>query len=99
MAGVRNSYGIGISKQVRDFGNGLGMSHRRALKLALAGLASESGDIKALGDELAGYHRLRVGPLRVIFRYASGRVIECVYANRRGLVYDVFEREVIERLK
>ena len=42
---------------------------------------------------------MRVGPFRIIFRYRKGRVIECVYMNRRALVYEVFERELVERLK
>ncbi len=77
----------------------MGMSHRRALKKAINALAAESGDIKALGEDLTSYYRLRVGPFRVIFRYAAGRRIECVYMNRRGVVYDIFEREMIERLQ
>jgi mRNA-degrading endonuclease RelE of RelBE toxin-antitoxin system len=75
------------------------LDHRRIFKRALAGLKNEPGDMKALGDNLADFYRLRIGAFRVIFRHQPRRVIECVYANRRGLVYDVFEREMIERLK
>ncbi len=77
----------------------LGLEHRRAIKRAIQQLSSEQGDIKALGDDLEGFYRLRVGPFRIIFRYREGKVIECVYMNRRALVYEVFEREVVERLK
>jgi len=90
---------VEIWPQVQDFYTGLGMTYRRDTKRALTLLKKERGDIKALGDDLAGFYRLRVGPFRIIFRYRKGRVIECVYMNRRALVYEVFEREVVERLK
>lgn len=92
-------YTLSVRQQVKDFFDALGMSYRRDIKLSLAKLQDEEGDIKALGDELDGFYRLRVGPFRVIFRYREGKVIECVYMNRRSVVYDVFEREVIDRLK
>ncbi|HVU25687.1 MAG TPA: hypothetical protein VHE13_16270 [Opitutus sp.] len=92
-------YRIEVSLQVRDFHARLGPVHRRALKRALARLANESGDIKALSERLEGYHRLRVGAYRVIFRYGDGRVIRCEFAERRSLVYEVFERTVIERIE
>ena len=40
----------------------------------------------------------RVGPYRVIFAYVGRRTIECVYAERRGIVYEIFAEEMIERL-
>lgn len=64
------------------------------LKRAILALAEERGDIRALTDELAGFHRLRVGRFRVVFRYLPGRVIDCVYAEERKLIYEVFEAEL-----
>lgn len=93
------SYRVRIEKQVLDFIATLGMEHRRSLKKALKALGNETGDIKALGDELDGFSRLRVGPYRILFRYRPGKIIECVYMNRRALVYEVFEREVIDKLR
>lgn len=90
---------LSIRQQVKDFFDALGMSYRRDVKRSLTKLQDEQGDIKALGDDLDGFYRLRVGPFRVIFRYRTGRVIECVYMNRRSVVYEVFEREMIDRLK
>lgn len=92
-------YVVDIWPQVQAFYAELGMTYRRETKRALMSLRKEQGDIKALGDDLDGFYRLRVGPFRVIFRYRTGRVIECVYMNRRSVVYEVFEREVIDRLK
>lgn len=67
---------------------------RRELKRAILQLANERGDIRALGDDLSGYYRLKVGRYRVVFRYLPGRIIDCVYANERKLVYEVFAAEM-----
>lgn len=93
------SYTVRVEQQVKDFLAETGMEHRRAAKQALRGLQTEQGDIKALGDELEGFYRLRVGPHRILFRYRPGKVIECVYMNRRAIVYEVFEREMVEKLR
>jgi mRNA-degrading endonuclease RelE of RelBE toxin-antitoxin system len=92
-------YSLSVREQVKGFFDALGMSYRRDVKRILVKLLDDQGDIKALGDDLEGFYRLRVGPFRIIFRYREGKVIECVYMNRRALVYEVFEREVVERLK
>lgn len=70
------------------------MDHRRSFKRAVLGLAQEKGDIKALGDKLSGYYRLKVARYRIVFRYTPGRIIECVYAEERKLIYEIFESEM-----
>jgi mRNA-degrading endonuclease RelE of RelBE toxin-antitoxin system len=60
---------------------------RRRLKQAIIGLGEGLGDIRALSDQLAGFHRLRVGEHRVIYRHQRGR-IECFYAAPRKTVYE-----------
>lgn len=92
------SYTVRVRPQVREFAETLGMERRRALKRALKDLAKEKGDVRPLHDQLAGYHRLKVGPCRIIFRYLPGRLIECVFAEDRRLVYEVFESEVLRLL-
>ena len=77
----------------------LGVELRRAIKQGIQQLKSEQGDIKALSQDIEGFYRLRAGPFRIMFRYRQGKVIECFYMNRRALVYEVFEREVIDQLK
>jgi mRNA interferase RelE/StbE len=47
-----------------------------------------------LSDELSGYHRLRVGRFRVVFRHLPGRVIDCVDVNERKLVCELFAAEL-----
>lgn len=63
-------------------------------KRAVLGLAQERGNIQALGDELNGFYRLRIARYRVIFYYRPGRVIECVFAEERKLVYEIFAAEM-----
>jgi mRNA-degrading endonuclease RelE of RelBE toxin-antitoxin system len=93
------SYKVRVEKQVRDSIGLMGLEHRRAVKKALVELQTEKGDIASLTDALSGFYRLRVGTYRIIFWYRPGKVIECVYINRRALVYEVFEREVVEKLR
>ncbi|MGH7997819.1 MAG: type II toxin-antitoxin system RelE family toxin, partial [Opitutaceae bacterium] len=88
------NYRIKVEPQVAGFAATLGMQHRRMFKRAILGLAKENGDIRALTDQLSGYYRLRIGRFRVIFRYRPDREIQCVYAEERGLVYDLFEAEM-----
>jgi mRNA-degrading endonuclease RelE of RelBE toxin-antitoxin system len=52
-----------------------------------------------LKEALSGYHRLRVGGYRLVYRYLPGRVIECVFAEERSLIYRLFERDFLKRLR
>jgi len=90
---------ISVEKQIRDYLDFLGMEHRRDVKRALRELRNSRGDIQSLGDQLDGFYRLRFGPFRILFRYHPGKLIECIYLNRRALVYEVFEREIVEKLR
>jgi mRNA interferase RelE/StbE len=88
------SFRVRVRPQVWEFASSLGLEHRRAFKRAVLALNQERGDIRPLGDELAGFHRLRVSRYRVIFLYQPGRIIECVFAEERKLVYEIFEAEM-----
>lgn len=88
------AYNVKVRQQVMDFAASRGMDHRRALKRGILALAKEQGDIKALHEPLDGYYRLRVARFRVIFRYQPGHIIECVFAEERRLVYEIFESEM-----
>jgi mRNA-degrading endonuclease RelE of RelBE toxin-antitoxin system len=90
---------VQIREQVKLFLERLAPEPRRRLKLAMRALENETGARLALREQLAGYHRLRVGGYRVLFRYLPGRVAECVFAEERSLVYQLFEREMLERLR
>jgi mRNA-degrading endonuclease RelE of RelBE toxin-antitoxin system len=64
-------------------------------------LAHDQGEIRLLEGKLAGWKRLRVGGYRVIYNETleSGkRVINCVYANRRSIVYELFAELLADEL-
>lgn len=85
---------VEISGQAFDFVLSQSPEPRRRLRAALRGLERERGDIRALEGRLSGYHRLRVGSYRVIFRYAvesDRRAVRCEFIERRSMVYEVFE--------
>lgn len=92
-------YQVQVREQVKGFIETLGPQSRRKLRLALRGLESERGNCLPLKEALCGYHRLRVGGYRVVFRYLPGRVIECVFAEERSLIYHLFERDFLKRLR
>jgi mRNA-degrading endonuclease RelE of RelBE toxin-antitoxin system len=84
---------IRVESQVEAFVKSLAPDPRRRLRLAIKGLANGRGDIKSLEGNLAGYSRLSVTGYRVIFkeRVERGtRIIDCIFAERRALVYEIF---------
>ena len=88
---------VRVAPQVADFIRRLAPEPRRKLRQALRDLERGRGDVRALEGPLQDYGRLRVGPYRVILSY-GGRTIDCVFAERRNLVYEVFADAMIERL-
>lgn len=88
---------VRLAPQVADYLRRLAPEPRRRLRRALRDLATGKGDIRALEGPLQDYARLRVGPYRVILSYRASR-IDCVFAERRSLVYEVFADAMIERL-
>ena len=89
---------VRLSAQVVEFVRSQAPESRRRLRSALRALAREEGDLKPLEGPLQEYQRLRVGSYRVILRYASSKVIECVFAERRNVVYEIFAETLIDRL-
>lgn len=86
---------VEISQQVVRFVAAQPPEPRKALRAALRALVREEGDIRPLEGPLRHYHRLRVSGFRVIFAYrvsAKRRTIECIFAERRGAVYELFEQ-------
>lgn len=74
------------------------MSYQRGVKRALKTLAAGRGDTHPLHDTLEGYHRLRVGPYRIIYRHEAPRRILCDYMEERSIVYELFEAEIRSHL-
>jgi mRNA-degrading endonuclease RelE of RelBE toxin-antitoxin system len=87
-----------VSDQVAAFLRRLAPEPRRLVRRALRDLAVGKGEIQHLEVPLEGYSRLRVGAYRIIFSYGERRTIECVFAERRSLVYEVFARVLAEQL-
>lgn len=95
-----------VTACVRDFLRTLAPEPRRKLWGTIKELAGDKGDVKQLEGRLAGYSRLRAGRIRVIFKVETvrgERVIFCVYANFRPVVYELFGQllasGLIEELK
>lgn len=89
---------VRIAPQVADFVRRLAPDPRRRFRQALRDLEKGKGDIRALEGPLQDYCRLRVGPYRVILSYGAPRTIDCGFAERRNLVYEVFGDAMMERL-
>jgi mRNA-degrading endonuclease RelE of RelBE toxin-antitoxin system len=81
---------VEVAEQVADFVRRLAPEPRRVLRGALRDLAKGRGDVKALEGPLSAYCRLRVRGYRVILSYAKKGSVQCVYAERRSVIYEVF---------
>ena len=93
---------VKVSSEVETFVKSLAPEPRRALTQAIKGLANDLGDCRQLEGDLAGYHRLRVLTYRVVYSETSAagqRVIECVYAAPRSIVYELFAELLKNRLR
>lgn len=97
---------IKIGPRAENFIRTLSPAPKSALRQGIKGLEKDLGDLKQLEGRLAGYSRLRVRRIRVIFKVEvirGERVIFCVYANYRPVVYELFEQllasGLIEELK
>lgn len=88
---------IKVSVQVAEFCRSLAPEPRRELRLAIRALGNNHGDVKALEGDLTGYWRLRVGSYRIIFS-RKALTIECIFAERRSIIYEVFAEELRRKL-
>jgi mRNA-degrading endonuclease RelE of RelBE toxin-antitoxin system len=82
---------VRVEQRVRDFLLRLAPEPRRAMWRAIKKLPA--GDVKLLEGKLSGWSRLRVTTHRVLFKEtAEGgiRKINCVFAERRSVVYEMF---------
>jgi mRNA-degrading endonuclease RelE of RelBE toxin-antitoxin system len=82
---------ISASEQVQAWLLGLPPQTKRRVRLALRGLARGRGDIKGLIGPLAGYNRLRIGGLRIIYRQVRVQEIHLEYANNRDVIYELYQ--------
>lgn len=88
---------IEVSEQAAAFIRALPPEPRRRIRLALRAAGNGRASLKALEGELSGYWRLRVGSYRLIL-WLRPSVIQCVFAERRSIVYEIFAEELRRRL-
>jgi mRNA-degrading endonuclease RelE of RelBE toxin-antitoxin system len=84
---------VEVSEQVVSYVRALAPAPRRAVRLAIHGLAKGRGDVQPLEGELCDFSRLRVGSHRIVFHIEirkGERLVRCDYAERRSIVYEVF---------
>jgi mRNA-degrading endonuclease RelE of RelBE toxin-antitoxin system len=92
---------VRIGPQVEQFVKSLAPEPRRKLAAGIKGLAKDQGDFFAMEAPLSDFYRLRVGGYRVIFAYSAAgdeRRADCIFAERRSVVYDLFGRVLADRL-
>src|SRR5256885_9894995 len=93
---------VQVEAQVENFVKSLAPDPRKRLIRAIKALANDQGDVKRLEGRLEGYSRLRLAGYRVLFieRSAGGqRILDCVYAEKRPIVYELFIRLLSESLQ
>jgi mRNA-degrading endonuclease RelE of RelBE toxin-antitoxin system len=92
---------VKVELQVESFVKSLAPDSRRQLTRAIKALALDKGEIKRLEGQLGGYSRLRLAGYRVIFREKADsgeRILDCVFAEKRAVVYELFIKLVSEGL-
>ncbi|MDD5140578.1 MAG: hypothetical protein PHY43_10010 [Verrucomicrobiales bacterium] len=92
---------VEVAPQVKEFIRSLAPAPRRSLTRAIKSLGQNAGDRKILEGRLAGYQRLRVANHRVIYReqfVAGARVVFCIFAEHRSVVYKIFQQMLLEEL-
>ena len=83
-------YKVNTSEQVDAFLSRLAPTPRLRLREAIGKLRTEGGDIRTLESDLSGFCRLKSGRYRVIFCYSEPSTIDCIFAEERKLVYEIF---------
>lgn len=90
---------VRVAAQVLEFQRTQHPALRRELKAGMMGIADGRGNLKPLEEELTGYSRLAVRGVRVIYQVRPDGDIECVFAERRKFVYELFSASLRERLE
>ena len=88
-------YRLRVPKDVAELVRGLHPELKRKVWAGSDVIRGEPVSGKALRDELTGLRSFRVGPVRIIYRVATGRVIEVVAVGPRRTIYE----ETLRRLR
>jgi mRNA-degrading endonuclease RelE of RelBE toxin-antitoxin system len=78
------------SPQVRAYIAALPPDAKKTFNRELGKLRRGGGDTHPLRAEFVGFHRLRIGSHRVIYRHIAGPAIECAHAGPRKTIYQAF---------
>jgi mRNA-degrading endonuclease RelE of RelBE toxin-antitoxin system len=85
-----NDFTLHLSLQVRAYIATLPPDTKKRFNRELKKLTSGGRDICPLKEEFSSFHRLRVGSHRIIYAYAAGLKIDCLYAGDRATIYQTF---------
>ena len=88
-------YRLRVPRDVAELVRGLHPELKRKVRAGLDVIRGESASGKALRDELTGVRSFQVGRVRIIYRVATGRVIEVVAVGPRRTIYE----ETLRRLR
>jgi mRNA-degrading endonuclease RelE of RelBE toxin-antitoxin system len=88
---------ISASEQVQSWLVALPPDAKKRVRHALRILEKGKGDICALRNELAGFNRLRIGGMRVVYSQHPGRILRLEYADARDVVYENFLKVLARR--
>jgi mRNA interferase RelE/StbE len=81
-------YRLRVPDETADFLRSLHPEIKRKIRAALDIIASQPSAGKSLQDQLKGLKSLKVGRFRIIYKVASGRIIEIVAVGPRQTVYE-----------
>lgn len=87
-----------VHPQVEAFVRALAPEPRRRLVRAMKSLPA--GETRTLEGKLSGYRRLREGGFRILYADSvkdGVRTFDCLYAERRSVVYELFEQILAEQ--
>jgi mRNA interferase RelE/StbE len=81
-------YRLRVPDETADFLRSLHPEIKRKIRAAVDIIASQPSAGKSLQDELKGLKSLKVGRFRIIYKVASGRIIEIAALGPRQTVYE-----------
>lgn len=89
MASQKKSlYKLRVSDEVREMLAGLHPELKRKVKFALKTILSDPQSGKSLKNNLKGLNSFKIGRFRIVYRVATGRIIEIVAIGPRKRIYE-----------
>jgi mRNA interferase RelE/StbE len=85
---MADPYRLRVPASVAGLIRGLHPGLKRKVRAALDVIREEPSAGKALRDDLAGLRSYRVGRIRIIYRIASGQIIDLVALGPRHAIYE-----------